>query len=63
VHANNCWRHLNFNRKLLAVWNKFAYLRLIFDLKLVVFNFVSVLNEGLSEKYFTYDQYLTRACK
>jgi len=29
----------------------------------VVFNFVSVFNEGLAENNFTCEQYLTRACK
>ena len=53
VHANNFQRHLNFNPKLLAEWNKLAYFRLIFDLQLVVFNFVPAFNEGLSEKYFS----------
>ena len=55
--------YLNFNPKLLADWKKFAYLRLIFDLQLVVFNFVSVINEGLSKNNFTCEQQLTRACK
>jgi len=52
VNANNFYRHLNFNPKLLAERNKFAYFRPIFALQLVVYNFVSVFNEGLSEKIF-----------